>query len=147
MRVWRINSLIITLLLAILLFGVTGILRLTLTIHPLWFIAPAAIVAIRLTLNTILYPRIRYARWRYEVTEDEIDIEEGLFFISRTIIPIVRVQYSDTSQGPILRRFGLASVSIVTAGGEKSIPGLVMEEADALRDRIAALAKNLQEGV
>jgi membrane protein YdbS with pleckstrin-like domain len=145
--VWRVNNLITTVVMGILFFGTVVGLRIGLSISLLWFIPPAVIFVLQLLLSILLFPPIRYARWRYEVTADEIDIMEGLFFINRTIIPIVRVQFSDTAHGPVLRAFGLASVTIVTAGGEHSIPGLLTEEADALRDQIAALAKNLQEGV
>jgi membrane protein YdbS with pleckstrin-like domain len=72
---------------------------------------------------------------------------KGLLFITRTIVPMIRVQYTDTSQGPVLRAFGLSSVTIYTAGGAVDIPGLTPEDADALRDRIATLAKAAKEDI
>lgn len=95
----------------------------------------------------VILPPIRYARWRYEVTQDYLDIARGIFWRKRFIIPFIRVQNTDTRQGPILRLFGLASVTVATAAGEHEIPGLGMEEADRLRDRAAELARLAREDV
>jgi membrane protein YdbS with pleckstrin-like domain len=144
--IWRVNSLIATFFLMLATLGSLIPLVIFAEISPLWFIGPAVILVWRV-FSFALFPRIRYARWRYEILPDEIDIMEGLFFITRTIVPMIRVQYTDTSQGPVMRVFGLASVSIFTAGGTIKIPGLTLGDADALRDKIAALAKIAKEDV
>ena len=146
-KVWRINSIILTCILSIIFFGAFIALHLLADINFLWILIPIAILIIRIIVNFIIYPNIKYSRWRYEVKDDEISIRKGIFFISSIVIPIVRVQFTDTSHGPILRAFGLATVSITTAGGEQSIPGLSFEDADELRNKIANLAKMLQESV
>ncbi|MBE3554746.1 MAG: PH domain-containing protein [Thermicanus sp.] len=92
-----------------------------------------------------LSPSIRYRRFRYQVYEEEIDILRGVWFIKRTLIPMVKVQHVDTKQGPILRHFGLAKVTIHTAASEHEIPALSVEKADALRDQIALLARIHEE--
>jgi len=94
-----------------------------------------------------ILPSIRYARWRYEVTDDEIDLREGVLIVKRTIIPLVRVQHVDTHQGPVMRMFGLAGVKIATAATVYDIPALSIEVADRLRDRIAELARLAEEDV
>ena len=40
-----------------------------------------------------------------------------------------------------MRAFGLAQVTVATAAGEHQIPGLTVQEADALRDVIATQAR------
>ena len=50
-------------------------------------------------------------------------------------------------QGPILRAFGLSSVTVATAAGEHEIPGLALDVAEQLRDRAAELARLAQEDV
>ena len=95
----------------------------------------------------VVLPPIRYARWRYEVSEDYLDIARGIIWRKRFIIPFIRVQNTDTRQGPILRAFGLSSVTVATAAGEHEIPGLRTDEAEALRDRAAELARLAQEDV
>lgn len=88
-----------------------------------------------------IIPVIRWKRCKYEVKEDQIDIQRGWFIIKRTIVPMVRVQHVDTSHGPLLRSYKLASVHISTAATVHEIPALPVEEASELRDQIASLAK------
>jgi len=95
----------------------------------------------------LIVPAVRYRQWRFEVLDEEIDIHKGIFWRKRIIIPLIRVQNVDTHQGPIMRAFGLASFTVSTAAGEHVIPGLQMEEADALRDHVAVLARIAQEDV
>ena len=109
-------------------------------------IVAVVFIALFVTIVVVL-PPIRYARWRYELTDDYLDIARGIFWRKRFIIPFIRVQNTDTRQGPVLRAFGLASVTVATAAGEHEIPGLAMEEADVLRDRAAELARLAREDV
>lgn len=88
-----------------------------------------------------LLPRLRYRRWRYEIFEQEIYIQRGILIMKRTIIPMIRVQHVDTEQGPILKKYRLATVSISTAATTHLIPALREEDASRLRDRISTLAR------
>lgn len=103
--------------------------------------------AVLTVVFTVVLPPIRFARWRYEVSEDYLDIAKGIIWRKRYIIPFIRVQNTDTRQGPILRAFGLSSVTVATAAGEHVIPGLDNEEAELLRDRAAELARLAREDV
>ena len=107
----------------------------------------AAVFAALFVFFVVVLPPIRYARWRYELTDDYLDIARGIFWRKRFIIPFIRVQNTDTRQGPVLRAFGLSSVTVATAAGEHEIPGLGNEEADLLRDRAAELARIAREDV
>ncbi len=95
----------------------------------------------------VILPPIRFIRWRYELSDDFLDIAKGIIWRKRYIIPFIRVQNTDTQQGPILRAFKLASVTISTAAGNHTIPGLDNETAEQLRDRAAELARIAQEDV
>ncbi len=112
-----------------------------------WVLAAVGFSALVVFVFVVVVPQIRYLTWRYEVTDDEVDIFKGVIVHTRIIIPLVRVQHVNTSQGPILRAFGLASVSVATAAGAQEIQGLSVEEADKLRDRVAVLARLAQEDV
>ena len=65
----------------------------------------------------------------------------------RFVIPFIRVQNTDTRQGPLLRMMGLASVTISTAAGSMEIPGLPAAEAETLRDQAAEFARLAKEDV
>ena len=98
-------------------------------------------------LFVVLLPKIRYARWRWGVTDEFLEIAKGIIWRRRTVIPFIRVQNTDTRQGPLMRAFGLADVTVSTAAGEHVIPGLAAADAEALRDRAAELARIAREDV
>ena len=89
----------------------------------------------------LVVPVLRWKRCKYEVREEEIDIQKGWLIIKRTIVPMVRVQHVDTSHGPLLRSFKLASVHISTAATVHEIPALPAADASNIRDQIASLAR------
>ena len=107
-----------------------------------------AIIGLILTYFFVfLIPKLRYRRWRYEIFEQEIYIQHGILIQTRTIIPMIRVQHVDTKQGPILKKYNLATVSISTAATTHEIPALVDEDASDLRDRISTLARVEEDDV
>jgi membrane protein YdbS with pleckstrin-like domain len=108
------------------------------------WLLPLLVLAVALVAVFVL-PAIRFRRWRYEVREDEIDIQHGTFVIRRTLVPIRRVQHVDTETGPLQGAFELASVAFHTAAGETEIPALGRAEAEQVRARIARLARGLDD--
>ena len=109
--------------------------------------AVAALYVAGMVVWLVVLPPIRFMRWRYELSDDYLDIARGIIWRKRFVIPFIRVQNTDTRQGPILRAFGLSSVTVATAAGEHEIPGLENHVADAVRDRAAELARIAQEDV
>ncbi|PPA70553.1 PH domain-containing protein [Jeotgalibacillus proteolyticus] len=115
---------------------------------PGWIIAAAAAIPVVVCLLSVfVLPVIKWKRWRYEVREEEIELQHGIFIVKRTLVPMVRVQHVDTEQGPILRKYQLATISISTAATLHQIPALDIEEADSLRDSISALARVAKDDV
>ena len=109
--------------------------------------AVAALYVAGMVVWLVVLPPIRFMRWRYELSDDYLDIARGIVWRKRFVIPFIRVQNTDTRQGPILRAFGLASVTVATAAGEHEIPGLDSQTAEQLRDKAAELARLAQEDV
>jgi len=75
----------------------------------------------------------------FAVREKDILYQSGIFFRSTLIIPFNRVQHCEIEHGPIDRMFGLAELSLFTAGGsasDLSIPGLTQDKAAALKNFI-----------
>ena len=146
--VWRINDAIwiaVSFLCCFLPFAIIALVA----PEEAWAGVVALIVAIvfaaLLVLCVVVLPPIRYVRWRYELHDDYLDIAKGIIWRKRYIIPFIRVQNTDTRQGPILRAFGLSSVTVATAAGEHVIPGLANDVADQVRDRAAELARIARE--
>ena len=98
-------------------------------------------------VEAIIIPRLKQRFWRYEIREEEIDIQRGIIIVRRTLIPMVRVQHVDTEHGPVMRYFGLATLRISTAATNHRIPALSREKAAELRGEISALARVSDEDV
>lgn len=139
-KAWRITALIYEVIfwIAIIAFAVvTYYFEL-----PYWYVLIAVIIGIISTyVSVFVLPTVRFRRWRYEIFEQEIYIQHGILITSRTLVPMIRVQHVDTKQGPILKKYQLASVTISTAATTHEIPALLEEDASDLRDRISALAR------
>ncbi|MBO2537074.1 PH domain-containing protein [Rummeliibacillus suwonensis] len=146
LNVWRIHAVFEFLIL--LLFAAAVSVLTFFFDWPEWIYAICLGVLIAdVFFGIYLFPKIRWNHWRYEVREQEIEIQQGLFIIKRTLVPMVRVQHVDTSQGPILKHYCLASMSISTAATIHTIPAITEQEADQLRVRISELARVAEDDV
>ncbi len=108
-------------------------------------ILPLVGAAVLVVLLASVVPDLRWRRWRYEIRDDEVDLQRGILWVSRTLVPLARVQHVDTQSGPLQRRFDLATVVFFTAAGPNRIPELSTSVAAEARDRIAELAKEQDE--
>lgn len=145
-KVWRIGGIMHSALICLIAAGLTV---LTVIFELPWYL-PAIAIAIAVLYTVyfvIIYPKLRWSRWRYDIHEHEIELMYGVIFITRTIIPMVRVQHVDTMQGPLLRRYDLATITFSTAAGNHEIPALALDTADGARERIAELARVSREDV
>ena len=104
-------------------------------------VAPFIAGVAALALAVLIVPELRWRHRRHEIGVDELDLQHGLVTVTRTLIPIARIQHVETRRGLIERRLDLATVVVYTAAGSSEIPGLAAGDADAARDRIAALAR------
>ncbi|NBC25351.1 MAG: PH domain-containing protein [Bacteroidetes bacterium] len=98
-------------------------------------------------LSFLVIPGLRWKNWRYSINEHEIDLLRGVLVKTETLIPLSRVQHVDTSQGPLLRWYGLSSVTISTAATTHEIPGLDEVIADRVRRQVSTYARLAEEDV
>lgn len=139
-ELWRISGLIETAATAVVAGVIVVVLnRFDLLSAALLWGGWAVLVAVA-ALGVWPVPDLRWRRWRYEIGETEVDLESGWLTVTRTKIPMTRIQHVDTRRGPLQRRFGLANVVLYTAAGQNEIPALADRVAAEARDRIAALA-------
>jgi membrane protein YdbS with pleckstrin-like domain len=107
---------------------------------PAW--APLAVVTV-VSVAGVALATARYRVWRYEIRDDALYLERGVFTRVRTVVPFVRLQHVDSSRGPVERLVGLASIVVYTAGSrgaDVTVPGLTSSGADDLRERLKRLA-------
>lgn len=144
--VWRITGLIIALFVWVLIIG--GSIFVYMKELSFWLIVVGIFVGLLITLLfTYLIPFIRWKRWRYEVRDQEIELQHGVFFMKKTLVPMIRVQHVDTVQGPILRKYDLATITIATAATVHQIPAVDLNEAEDMRRAISQLARVAEEDV
>jgi uncharacterized protein len=95
----------------------------------------------------VIQRQVRAISWA-ELPE-ELVIRKGRLFRTLVSVPYGRLQYVDVQSGPLSRRFGMAEVELHTASPESggSIPGLPVEQAEALRTRLAARGEAQRAGL
>jgi uncharacterized protein len=143
--VWRISAALNMLpLLAVGGFGSFVMLRWADVSVPLGILPALAVLALA-AFAVFVAPGLRWRRWRYEIRSDEVDLQRGVWWVSRTLVPLARIQHVDTRQGPLQRRYGLSTVVFHTAAGANQIPELSTPVAARARDRIADLTREQDE--
>lgn len=103
----------------------------------LWIAYPVLLVA--LGLHAWWYPAARYRRLRYRLDPIGITITDGILWRTQSSLARVRIQHTDISQGPLQRRYGVATLKLYTAGSRFTkieLPGLAYDDAVQLRDRL-----------
>lgn len=142
-KMWRMNSIIEI----IVEFAILGIL-LYLHYHYDWveWIGHVLYLLIILCIINSIYeifiqPIYQQRTWRYEVDAQYIQVKRGAIKKTYLIIPMTKVQYVNTNQGPLLRKYGLATIKIGTMASTHEIPAIPEEDAVELRNHIALLAQ------
>lgn len=93
-------------------------------------------------------PRNRRS-WGYAEAEDDFVVRGGIMFRRLVVVPYGRMQFVDVQSGPLARSFGFATVTLHTASTSTAaaIPGVPLDEAQRLRDRLAQLGEGHGAGV
>ncbi len=84
-----------------------------------------------------------FSRKGYQLRTRDIVFRKGLWWQQETIIPFVRIQHSEVTQGPLGRLLGFSTLKLFTAGGSKSdlsIPALSTETAQKLENFVSQKA-------
>ncbi len=114
-------------------------------VYSFFAVLPVLAVLVLGVVTVGVAPGLRWRRWRYEIRPHEVDLQRGILWVGRTLVPLARIQHVDTRQGPLQRRFGLSTVVFYTAAGPNRIPELSTPVAAEVRDRIAALTGEQDE--
>ncbi|MDV2687120.1 PH domain-containing protein, partial [Alkalihalophilus lindianensis] len=61
-------------------------------------------------------PFLLYKSWRFDINEDFLQLKSGVLNEEHQLVPMTKIQSVSTNQGPLLRKYGLCSVSIETMG-------------------------------
>lgn len=99
---------------------------------------PVLLIALALIIRV---PARRYNARGYQISADRLRVVRGLMFRVDTVVPFGRVQHIDVDQGPLDRFFGIATLTLHTAGNHNAsvaLPGLGEELAREMREGIRA---------
>jgi len=133
---WRINGLILTLILGIISLLIYKIFSV------FWGNIGFGVVGITGILCVIIHPFFEYKQWKYGIFEDKIEILHGIYFNKHIIVPISKIQYLNISQGPIQKKLNLSSVQIFTAGNEVEIEAISYVESKKIVNLINDVINN-----
>ncbi len=90
---------------------------------------------------SLAYAVFRYMTLRYQISGEDLVVDEGFIFRKHRTVPIKKIQNLDLIQSPFHRLFGVAEVRIETASGAKpeaELRVLALSEVERLRDQIFA---------
>ena len=91
-------------------------------------------VVAALSLFLLVRPVLYYRFYRYIITDDRIDVRQGVIVRTHTVVPIERLHQVEVIRGPINGLFGLANVNVTTAGGVAKIKFLENHVAESVVD-------------
>ena len=115
---------------------------------PVAVLVTIAVFIVGLIVNALLaFRRVRAIG--YILRDDDLLFRRGIMFERVVAVPYGRLQLVDVTRGPLLRALGLATLKFVTASAATgvSLPGLKVEDAEQLRDRLVQLAESRRSGL
>ncbi|AIF68366.1 hypothetical protein GZ22_18155 (plasmid) [Terribacillus saccharophilus] len=142
-KYWRLVDVIVY----SILFGILGILYFLSSKYnwsDWWdtvFILGAVLLVLSFIIEFFYVPKYKQKTWRYEITENSIQLKYGrLLKKSYKIIPMNKVYYVNTYQHPLLKRYNLSTLKIGTIAYVHEIPALPEQEAQHIRQLISDLS-------
>lgn len=98
-------------------------------------------------IDIVVFQKWKQERFTYDVKPLEIRLHHGVITTNDVLIPMTKVQYVHAQQGPLLRKYGLQTITIGTAAGSHDIYAIEESFAKTLREQIAIYARIEEEDV
>lgn len=132
--------------LTIALFAV-GCIPVLATHEPRWWFLPGGWLVIMLVVIAFVPRRVRAIG--YQLRDDDLLFRRGLLFQRFVSVPYGRMQLVDITRGPLARALGLSDLHFVTAAASSGvmIPGLLVADAEELRDKLVEVAETRRAGL
>lgn len=83
-----------------------------------------------------------YHRTRHLLRRHDMLLEHGIVWRHAVMLPLSRLQHVSVSQGPLQKRFGLATLKLFTAGGldaEASLRDITFADAQHMSEQLSTL--------
>ncbi|WP_261799116.1 PH domain-containing protein [Actinomyces ruminicola] len=113
-----------------------------------WFHIGTVLVVVLTVWELWLIPR-QVRAMGYAMADDHLLWRKGIMFRRINVIPYGRMQFVDTSQGPLGRHLGIAEVKLHTASAstDATINGLPVAEAENLRRLLSERGEQRMAGL
>ena len=98
-----------------------------------------------LTALTAVLRIIEVRNIGYQIRTHDLSYRRGVLVKRVSTVPFVRVQHARIQQGPVQRRFGLATLEVNSAGPDLSIDGLSSDVAERMKALVVERAGDLTE--
>ncbi|WP_172459003.1 PH domain-containing protein [Staphylococcus kloosii] len=140
-RVMALRSIILSVIILALLIVVLVVNTLWLDLLSekacLWVaIIGIVVIILYLLIGSIIIPRYQFLIFKYNLSDEEIVVRKGLWFITTTKIPLFRIQNVEIQEGIIMRKYNLANVNLSTAGGNTEVILISKQEANIIKQFI-----------
>jgi uncharacterized protein len=103
------------------------------------------VIALILLAFFVTWSRLYYDSMWYVLREDEMSWKRGVWFRTTGIVPYNRITNLDLRQGPVMRRLGISTLSIQTAGySGQAIPEIKIEgieHAEEFREFVRSMVR------
>ena len=132
----------------LLMAGAISILVIPDVLDPVLAWVVVALASVLSVLSLVLVP-FRVRSYRYVTRQDDFVFARGVVLQRLVAVPYGRLQLVDINRGPLARALGLAELKLVTAAASSgvSIPGLLVADAEVLRDQLVELAESRRAGL
>jgi len=116
---------------------------------PVWYPVGAGIVAVIVYAWAWWLIGRRVRSFGYLERDEDLLVVSGILIRRLVVVPYGRMQIVDLTSGPLDRWLGISTVQLHTAAAttDASIPGLLPDQAAALRDRLAARGEQRSAGM
>ena len=88
---------------------------------------------------------IEVGKMGYQVRDHDVSYRYGVITLTVETLPFRRVQHATLNSGAIERKFGLATLTISSAGSRVTIPGLAAADAERIRALVVERAGEVTE--
>ena len=132
----------------LLMAGAISTLVIPDVLDPVFAWVVVALASVLSVLSLVLVP-FRVRSYRYVTRQDDFVFARGVVVQRLVAVPYGRLQLVDINRGPLARALGLAELKLVTAAASSgvSIPGLLVADAEMLRDQLVELAESRRAGL
>ena len=79
--------------------------------------------------------------WSYDLDKEKLTYIKGFYSINKTIIPLVKIEQITNITNPLLNKYSLVKINIVTTTNTHTLLPIPKDEADKLINFITAYIK------